>query len=178
MADKHKKEPQNINQQQSPAADNSQDVDKIAEDIEKMRIEAAQTLDGWRRAQADFINYKKRIDSERIELASYYKAEAVSAFLSVADDLKRALDNVPPEIAQSLWFKGFNMLQSSFEKALNQNKTEAFGQSGDEFDPNLHQAVLERNGETNKVIEVFAQGYRMGERILRHATVSVGNGQQ
>jgi len=163
--------------QEMPPEENLPDFEKLTEDIEKMRLEAAQNLEGWRRAQADFVNYKKRIDAERIDIADYYRSEVVSTFLPIADDLKRALNNVPLEIATDPWFKGFNMLQNSFDKALSQNKTEVFGNIGDEFDPNLHQAMLEESGPAGKIIQVFAKGYRMGERILRHATVSVGNSQ-
>jgi len=179
LTDRYRKETQNINRQQhkEPQEKKSQDFDKLSEDIDKMRLEAAQNLEGWRRMQADFANYKKRIDNERADMAGYYKSEAVNAFLPVADDLERALHNVPNAIAKDPWFKGFSMLQNSFDKALSQNKTEVFGKIGDEFDPNLHQAVMEESGPSGQVIKVFVKGYRMGERILRHATVSVGSGQ-
>jgi molecular chaperone GrpE len=167
--EKHKKEI-------ADEADNKvcEEAFSLEAQMERLRFEASQNLEGWKRAQADFQNYKKRMENERSETAVYFRAETVSSFLSVADNFARALANVPLEIAQSQWFSGFKMLQSSFEKALQENLVQSFGKVGEDFDPNIHQALAQEKGPTGKITQVLSQGYQTGGRILREASVVVG----
>lgn len=153
-----------------------ENTDKSNDEIEKLRAEAAQNLEGWKRAQADFQNLKKRVENERAETAAYFKAEVIKSFLPVVENFERALENVSEDVAQSLWFSGFKMLQGSLEKALKDNSVEWYGMVGDDFDPNIHQALAQQKGPAGKITQVLAKGYKMGDRIVKEAAVIVGQG--
>jgi len=146
------------------------------DEIVKLTEEVKNNLEGWKRTQADFLNYKRRVENERSETAALFKAEAVRSFLPAIENFERAVENVPKEVLHSPWFSGFKMLQSSFEKALKDNSIEIYGQVGEEFDPNIHEALASEPGPLGQITRVMNKGYKMGSRILREASVVVGQG--
>ena len=97
-------------------------------------------------------------------------------FLPVMDNFERALANKDASLED--YQKGIDMIYNQFSDVFRKLGVEVFGEVGDEFDPNIHNAVMhvddENEGE-NTVIEVFSKGYKMGDRILRPAIVKVAN---
>ena len=133
-------------------------------------------LSNWQRSQADFANYKRRTEQEREAIVKLANAELILNLLSVVDDMERALDHVSGKIAASKWVDGIVLVYRKFVAIF-----EAYGVSemkalGEQFDPNLHEAVAHVEGENDKVVAVIQKGYMLNDRVLRPAMVNVGDG--
>ncbi|MFS8085207.1 MAG: nucleotide exchange factor GrpE [Acidobacteriota bacterium] len=155
----------------------------IASRAELKRLQAALTeaQEAVARRQADFENYRKRIERERSETQNRVVAEAARKLLPVVDNLARALDaERSAEASESKEFKHFLHGVELISKQLNE-LLESFGVQpiaavGERFDPHIHEAVAtEASGdyEPDTVTEELARGYRIGDRLLRPAMVKV-----
>ncbi len=155
----------------------------IASRAELKRLQAAlaEAQEAVARRQADFENYRKRIERERGEAHNRVVAEAARKLLPVVDNLARALDaERSVETNESKEFKHFLHGVELISKQLN-DVLESFGVQpiaavGERFDPHIHEAVVTEasdNYEPDTVIEELARGYRIGERLLRPAMVKV-----
>ena len=140
--------------------------------------EAQSNKDGWQRARAEFANYKKRIERERIELFQRASLDTLKALLPIVDDFDRAFESVPEDISDNPWIGGVSMIQRKFVTLLEQYEVEAIDPTGDLFDPNLHQAIGTEDSdevESGRVTETLQKGYRAGDKILRLALVKVAS---
>jgi len=140
--------------------------------------EAQSNKDGWQRARAEFANYKKRIERERIELFQRASLDTLAALLPIVDDFDRAFESVPEDISDNPWIGGVSMIQRKFVTLLEQYQVEAIDPTGDLFDPNLHQAIGTEESdevESGHVTETLQKGYRAGDKILRLALVKVAS---
>lgn len=126
------------------------------------------------RIQAEFINYKNRVEAEKASLSQFAKAQTVKDILPIIDDIERALAHLPEDLREHKWAQGvqkvYDRLQKQLEK-LGVSKIEAFNQP---FDHNLHEAVqAEGEGDSQIVSEVLQNGYLLGDQVIRHATVKI-----
>ncbi len=140
--------------------------------------EAQSNKDGWQRARAEFANYKKRIERERIELFQRASLDTLKALLPIVDDFDRAFESMPEDISDNPWIGGVSMIQRKFVTLLEQYEVEAIDPTGDLFDPNLHQAIGTEDSdevESGRVTETLQKGYRAGDKILRLALVKVAS---
>lgn len=158
-------------------------IDVEPDDLESLRKafadekERAQNyLASWQRAQADFINFKKRNEQEKAETVKFANKELISGLLPALDDLERALANGPSEIAGSGWVEGIEMIYRKLLTALESQGLSRIEAEGKDFDPNFHQAVLHEEGEEGKVMGELQKGYMLRDRLLRPAMVKVGKG--
>jgi molecular chaperone GrpE len=130
---------------------------------------AERTLD-LQRLQAEYVNYKRRVDRDRELVRAQGEAAVLQSLLTVLDDIARAADH--GELAG-----GFKAVADSLQQAVAKHKLEAFGLKGDAFDPSLHEAVFHAGEsadvEVTSVDTVMRTGYRHGDRVLRPATVGV-----
>ncbi|MGD2251688.1 MAG: nucleotide exchange factor GrpE [Anaerolineales bacterium] len=148
---------------------------ELKDELAAAQAQAAENLEGWQRALAEFANYKKRIGRE--QEGAYQRAAAIviARILGVLDDLELALEDRPKEDASG-WADGIEMIHRKLRTILENEGVEPIPALGETFDPNLHDAVsLEESDEhsENQIIGVVQQGYRMGDRILRPAKVRV-----
>ncbi|NYH52384.1 MULTISPECIES: nucleotide exchange factor GrpE [Nocardiopsis] len=123
-----------------------------------------------KRVQAEYANYRKRVDRDRVTVREMATAQVVGELLPILDDVGRAREH--DELNG-----GFKAVGEALEATVAKLGLERYAEKGDEFDPNLHEAltlVPVPGISTQTVIEVFQPGYRMGERILRPARVVVG----
>ena len=141
---------------------------------EKKRAE--EYLANWQRAQADFVNYKRRSEQERQEFNAYANAQLILGLLPVIDDLERALDAVPHRYKKHDWVEGVRLVERKFKSILERHGVKEIKAYGETFDPNFHEALRQENGEEGVVIEEFQKGYMLHDRLLRPARVVVGNG--
>lgn len=144
-------------------------------ELEQLQDDYAALNDKYLRLMAEYDNFRKRSQRERDAVYPEATAAAAAAFLTVADNFERAL---AAECADPEYKKGAELTYQSLTDAFGKLKVEKFGEPGDAFDPNRHNAVMhvEDDGvETQTVVEVFQKGYRMGDRIIRHAMVKVAN---
>ena len=131
--------------------------------------------DAHLRLAAEYDNFRKRTLKEKEAAYSNGKADAVEKLLPVYDNLLRALKQ---ETTDAAYKKGVEMTMNELVKILNGLGVEIFGNEGDAFDPNLHNAVMHIDDENygeNVICQVFQQGFKMGEKIVRFAMVQVAN---
>ena len=131
--------------------------------------------DAHLRLAADYDNFRKRTVKEKEQSYGNGKADAIEKLLPVYDNLERAL-NQPTEDAA--YKKGVAMTMTQLVGILSGMGVEIYGQAGDAFDPNLHNAVMhteEEDVEESTVTQVFQKGFKMGDKIIRFAMVQVAN---
>ena len=131
--------------------------------------------DAYLRLAAEFDNFRKRTAKEKEQSYTNGKCDAVEKLLPVYDNLSRALKQ---ETADAAFKKGVEMTMTELVKILNGLGVEIFGVEGEEFDPNIHNAVMHIDDESlgeNVICQVFQQGFKMGDKIIRFAMVQVAN---
>ena len=131
--------------------------------------------DAYLRLAADYDNFRKRTIKEKELSYGNGKADAIAKLLPVYDNLERAL-NQPTEDAA--YKKGVEMTMTELVKIFAGLGVEIFGEKGDTFDPNLHNAVMhteEEGVEENTITMVFQKGFKIGDKIVRFAMVQVAN---
>ena len=134
-----------------------------------------QERDAHLRLAAEYDNFRKRTLKEKDSAYANGKADAIEKLLPVYDNLSRALKQ---ETEDAAFKKGVEMTMAELVKILNGMGVEIFGEEGETFDPNLHNAVLHIDDESipeNTITQVFQQGFKMGEKIVRFAMVQVAN---
>ena len=127
------------------------------------------------RIAAEYDNYRKRTAKEKEETYQNATMNVLGEFLEVADNFERA-KNAESEIED--YKKGIEMIFSQFLDKMKKLGAEPFGEAGETFDPELHMAVShiedESKGE-NEIVEVYQRGYKLGDKVIRHAAVIVAN---
>lgn len=140
-----------------------QPFDELKRDLEE------RTLD-LQRLQAEYVNYKRRVDRDRELVRSQGEAAVLQSLLTVLDDIARADEH--GELSG-----GFKAVADSLQQAVTKHRLEAFGAKGEPFDPSLHEAVFHAGEsadvEVTSIDTVMRTGYRHGDRVLRPATVGV-----
>ena len=127
------------------------------------------------RLAAEYDNFRKRTTKEKEQSYTNGKADAVEKLLPVYDNLERALNQACEDAA---FKKGVEMTMAELVKIFTSLGVEIFGEKGDAFDPNLHNAVMHIDDEAlgeNTISQVFQKGFKVGEKIVRFAMVQVAN---
>lgn len=154
---------------------------EIEEEKEPSPLEKAEAMlkeanDKFLRTLAEYDNYRKRSIKEKEAAFGDTKASVLSEFLPVIDNFERAISNKDASLED--YQKGIDMIFNQFTDILGKLGVESYGEVGDEFNPNLHNAVMhidDENEKENTIVDVFSKGYRLGDRILRPAMVKVAN---
>ncbi len=144
-------------------------------EAEVLQKSLAEQEDKFLRLCAEYDNFRKRTQKEREALYTDIKAETVGKFLPVFDNLQRALNQ---QTADEAYKKGVEMTMTGLMSILDGLGVKTFGQVGDAFDPNYHNAVMQREDENfgeSTICEVFQTGFKVGEKVVRHAMVVVAN---
>ncbi len=149
----------------------------LKEQIEELRLKAEENFTGWQRTQADFENYRKRVEQERNELGDLARGGLVMALLPFLDDLERALSAIPVAAAEESWVEGIRMIAHKFYNILTAQGISPIKALEEVFDPNYHEAVMQTPGQDGVVLEEFERGYLFHGRVLRFSKVAVGNGE-
>ena len=160
-------------------------VEEVTEEVVEETVETAEVNpfeekynaehDAHLRLAAEYDNFRKRTIKEKEASYSNGKADAVAKMLPVYDNLERAL-NQPTEDAA--YKKGVEMTMAELVKIFTGLGVEIFGEKGDQFDPNLHNAVMHIDDETmeeNSIAMVFQKGFKIGDKVVRFAMVQVAN---
>ena len=147
-----------------------------AEPKEEKKAEAPQgASDAYLRLLAEYDNYRKRSQREKDALYADIRADTLKSFLPVYDNLVRALKQ---STADEAYRKGVEMIMAQFNKTLEGLGVEKIESLGKTFDPALHNAVMHVEDETkgeNEIVEVFQEGFRLGDKVIRFAMVKVAN---
>ena len=131
--------------------------------------------DAYLRLAAEYANFRKRTAVEKENSYTNGKIDAIGKLLPVYDDLSRAMQQ---ETADAAYKKGVEMTMNELVKILADMGVEIIGNVGDVFDPNLHNAILHTEDENfpeSTITQVFQQGFKMGEKMIRFAMVQVAN---
>lgn len=141
---------------------------------QQLESRLAETEDRYKRVLAEYQNFRTRSQKERESLHLDSVASTVAGFLPVIDTLERAMLQETDEGYK----KSLELIIKQYNECLDRFGVKAFAQRGDQFDPQLHNAVMQTEDdqlESNMVAEVLLKGYILGERVVRHAMVKVAN---
>lgn len=183
MAKKEQKEPmqnqeQEVENVEHTASDGAgvEELEALQQELLECRAKADEYLDGWQRARAEFMNYKKRVEREQAQVYQSAAGNILRRYLDIMDDLELALKNRPQEGEGAAWADGIELIARKLLSFMESEGVKRMEAEGKEFDPNLHEAVTSEESdeyESGQVIEVIKQGYMIGDRVLRPAMVRV-----
>lgn len=154
--------------EEAEVIDSDVDVKKLQEDLDN-------TTDRLKRLMAEFDNYKKRASKERAQLYNSLVADIIMSFLPVMDNLEKAINTNTEDEGYK---QGMELVAKQFKDVLNSFGLEEIKTKGEIFDPSLHEAVSSVQDDTKKsqeIIEEFRKGYKIGDKVIRHAMVVVAN---
>ncbi len=152
------------------------DVEGLRTRLEEEKQRAGKHYESWQRSAADYQNYKRRMEEERREVARLASISLIINLLPLMDDIERALRNVDPKLAGLTWIDGIWMIYRKFEAVLQNAGVTEIEADAQQFDPAVHEAISEVDGEEGKVVSVVQKGYKLGDRVIRPAMVVVGKG--
>ena len=144
-------------------------------EVNEWEVKYNEQHESYLRLAADYDNFRKRTVKEKEASYGNGKADAVEKLLPVYDNLERALNQ---ETTDAAFKKGVEMTMNELVKILAGMGVEIFGERGDTFDPNLHNAVMHIENEEleeNSISAVFQKGFKIGDKVVRFAMVQVAN---
>jgi molecular chaperone GrpE len=150
-------------------------IEELTRELEATRGKAEEHLHNWQRTAADFANYKRRTEDERATVARFSNAALIGRLLAVLDDFDRALENVPEDAHES-WVEGVRLVERKLRGLLEAEGVTPIEAVGQQFDPNLHEAVVHEetaDHPDHEVIGELQRGYRLHDRVIRPALVRV-----
>lgn len=146
------------------------------EEFDKLKEEFDTQKDQFLRMAAEYDNFRKRTEKEKLSAFDNALAATVEAFLPVADSFTLALTS--SEGASEEFMKGLDMINKQLDNAFKKLNVEQFGERGEKFDPQLHDAVSRVDDdelEEDYISSVYQKGYKVGDKIIRHAMVIISN---
>ena len=149
---------------------------KEQDKMKKTEEELVKMTEHAKRAMADLQNMKRRMEEERQLLTTMANIGLISSLIPVVDNLERGLEHTPEEAKE--WSQGIIMSISQIKKVCEDAGLKEIDALGHPFNPELHEALMEGPGEKDTVTEVFEKGYKLGDRVIRHTKVKVGNGEK
>jgi molecular chaperone GrpE len=151
----------------------SAEVEGLRKKLEEAASKTSEYKDSWMRSQAEFQNYRKRVERDSELTYVSLKGDIVKKLLPVLDDLERALQN---RAADDPWANGIELVARKFQNILESEGVKRIEAVGVEFDPNFHEAISHEPADgiqSGHVIGVVQNGYMIGERVIRPALVRV-----
>ena len=166
------------NSEMKPEVVETEDVESLKLALAEEKAKTETYLANWQRAQADFINYKRRSDEGREEFNKFVNATLILSLLPVLDDLERAVASIPPRVAKLTWVDGIRLIERKLRTSLEAQGLTPIKALGEPFDPNFHEAVRQDKGKEGTVVEELQKGYKLYDRVIRPSMVVVGNGEE
>ena len=160
---------------ETSAKDEKKESRRLAEELSAKENELAEYKEKYLRMAAEYENYRKRSVKERDGIYTDAVSDVIGAILPIADNLERAAQykEEPEKVAD-----GLALVAKSMSDLLTKFGIEQFGEPGDTFDPNLHNAIMHVEDAAygdGEILDVFQRGYRKGDKIVRYAMVKVAN---
>ena len=152
------------------------ELEEVQAELEKTQKELAALKDQYLRTRAEYDNFRKRTEREKAAIYGDGTSAAIKGMLPVADNLERALAQKDCSVEDLM--KGVEMVQTQFLDSLKKLGVTPMGNVGDEFNPEIHNAVShieDENLEINVISAVFQKGYMLGDKVVRRAMVQVAN---
>ncbi len=151
----------------------SAEREALINQLKEAEAKIVEYKDGWARSQAEFQNYRKRIERDNEMMYASMKGDIIKKVLPALDDLERALANRP---ADDAWASGVELIARKMQNILEVEGLKRIDAKGKPFDPNFHEAISHEPNdevESEHVIDVVQNGYMLGERVIRPALVRV-----
>lgn len=151
----------------------SAEVEGLRKKLEEAASKTSEYKDSWLRSQAEFQNYRKRVERDTELTYVSLKGDIIKRILPVLDDLERALQN---RAAEDAWANGIELVVRKFQNILESEGIKKIQAVGEEFDPKFHEAISHEptdGVQSGHVIGVVQNGYMIGERVIRPALVRV-----
>ena len=163
---------------------NSQIVTSLMADKEKIAVELAEAKDRQLRTLAELENVRRRTEREKLDISKYAISEFARDVIGLGDTIQRAIDHVPTEAAANdpalkSFLEGVQLMERELLATLERHGVVRVNPEGEKFDPNRHQAVMEKENldvPPGTIVQVLQAGFMIGERTLRPAVVMVARG--
>ena len=174
---------ENAEQTEATGAENEKSADKESEAEEKdpqvkAQEEIEELKDKWLRSVAEFENYRKRTLKERAELILNGGEKVITAILPILDDMERAIENGAKTDDPEVLREGMTLIHQKFMKTLEAQGVSKIETKDADFDTDVHEAVAMVPGmgddKKGKVIDCLQEGYKLNDKVIRHAKVAVG----
>lgn len=154
------------------ASSDSENADaKLKKENDKIKKELEEQKDKYLRLYAEFDNYRKRTQKEKLEAYTDAKIDTVKAFLPLLDNMEKAQEFAKDD-------KNLQAILKQLEDILKMLDVKVIESDGKQFDPNLHEALMHEEDDSkdeNKIIQTFQKGYMVGDKVIRHSLVKVLN---
>ncbi len=154
------------------------EVDALKKQLAEAMEKNEELQDRYLRQAAEFDNYRKRTMKEKADLIKSAAEKLMVAELPVVDDMDRALDNMEKGMDAEACIEGFRLIAQKFKNILTQNGLEKIETEGQDFDTDYHEAIALIPAPTEelkgKILDCVQQGYKLGDKVIRHAKVAVG----
>jgi molecular chaperone GrpE len=155
---------------------NGVEPEVVEPDLATVIAERDNYLDQLQRTLADFANYRRRVDQERIQAREFATRDLLRQLVPILDDLQRALGSVPEDDHETPWVQGVQLIERKLVSLLEREGVTPIDAVGQPFDPALHEAVASDPGSGGQtVVEVYQMGYRHRNNLLRPAMVRIGD---
>ncbi|MCK9186127.1 nucleotide exchange factor GrpE [Candidatus Gracilibacteria bacterium] len=166
-------------QKEAEKLDEAISNEQSSTEITKAKEELSQMTESAKRTMADFQNYKRRVEEEKKSWAIFANFELIKSLLPIFDNFKRAQTHEPKDVNEETtkWLEGIGMSINQLEKLLQDFGVKKIESLGQKFNPDFHEALAQDKGEKDIIIEELESGYTLGDKVLRHAKVKVGNGE-
>ena len=154
------------------------EVDQLKLQLAEAQEKNAELQDRYLRQAAEFDNYRKRTIKEKAELIKSAAEKLMIAELPIVDDMDRALENMEKGSDAEACIEGFKLIVQKFKNILTQQGLEKIDTEGQDFDTDFHEAIALIPAPTpelkGKILDCVQQGYKLGEKVILHAKVAVG----
>lgn len=166
-------------EQKDKVADATEEQAEAVKELDPLtiaRADAQQSKERWQRALADFDNYKKRVERERVEIYENATLEIIKSILPIIEDFERVIENVPEDLKDNAWVDGTSAVGRKFIRWLEKYDITEIDPVGQPFDPDKHQGLgvdADSDMDSGLVTQTLQKGYEKGDRLLRPALVRV-----
>ena len=154
------------------------EVDQLKLQLAEAEAKIAELQDRYLRQAAEFDNYRKRTMKEKADLIKSAAEKVIVAELPIVDDMDRALDNMEKGMDADACIEGFKLIAQKFKNTLAQQGLEKIDTDGQDFDTDFHEAIALIPAPTEelkgKILDCVQAGYKLGDKVIRHAKVAVG----
>ncbi len=153
------------------------ELEALKKNLQEAQAKAAEYLDGWQRARAEFANYKKRQEQQQAELRAFATLDLIKRLLVIQDDFERAARTLPESLKHMTWIEGVLLIHRKLQILLESEGVRPIEvKPSDPFDPTLHEAISHDETQdvpSGHIIEEVQRGYKVAERVIRPALVRV-----
>lgn len=148
--------------------------------IKELENKILEVENGWKRTQADFLNFKRKTEEDRINLVKNAASNIISDLLPILDNFSLAAKHIPENLENDNWVQGVKVIEKQFDSILSDNGLEKVASIGQQFDHNLHEALesVESDELEGTIIEELLPGYLLNGDLIRPAKVKVSKGRK